>query len=48
MTHPLKCLIPTIGSPATLNEKEGRYELAAFYGELLGMKVVNEGLAVDR
>ena len=43
MTHPLKCLIPTIGSPATLNEKEGRYELASFYGALLDFKVVNEG-----
>ena len=43
MTHPLKCLIPTIGSPATLNQKEGRYELANFYGALLDFKVVNEG-----
>lgn len=43
MASPLKCLIPTIGSPATLNEREGRYELAAFYSELLGMKIVHEG-----
>ena len=42
MTQLLKCLIPTIGSPRTLNGKEGRYELAAFYCELLGMKIVNE------
>ena len=38
----LKCLIPTIGSPRTWNGKEGRYELAAFYCELLGMKIVYE------
>ncbi|WP_020578714.1 VOC family protein [Actinopolymorpha alba] len=43
MVGHLKCLIPTIGSPRSLNGKEGRYELAAFFGELLGMKVVNEG-----
>jgi hypothetical protein len=43
MTHPLRRLIITVGSPETLNGKEGRYELAAFYGELLGMKVINEG-----
>lgn len=43
MAHSLKCLIPTIGSPATLNGNEGRYELAAFYGELLDMKIANEG-----
>ncbi|MEQ7128735.1 VOC family protein [Actinopolymorpha sp. B11F2] len=42
MAHVLKCLIPTIGSPQTLNGKEGRWELAAFYCELLGMKVVYE------
>jgi Glyoxalase-like domain len=42
MAHVLKCLIPTIGSPRTLHGKEGRYELAAFYCELLGMKVVYE------
>lgn len=43
MANLLKCLIPTIGSPATLNGNEGRYELAAFYCELLGMTIVNEG-----
>jgi hypothetical protein len=43
MTDRLKCLIPTIGCPATLNGKEGRYELAAFYCALLGMEIVNEG-----
>lgn len=39
----LKCLIPTIGAPAKVDGQEGRYALAAFYGELLGMKIVNEG-----
>lgn len=43
MAHLLKCLIPTIGSPARLNGKEGRYALAAFYGELLEMEIANEG-----
>lgn len=42
MANLLKCLIPTIGSPQTLNGTEGRYELAAFYCELLGMQIVNE------
>lgn len=42
MAEFLKCLIPTIGSPKTLNGREGRYELAAFYCELLGMEVVYE------
>lgn len=43
MTHPLRRLIITIGAPEKLNGKEGRYELASFYGELLGMQVINEG-----
>jgi hypothetical protein len=43
MGHLLKCLIPTIGCPQTLNGEEGRYALAAFYCGLLGMKIVNEG-----
>lgn len=51
MAHPLRRLITTIGSPPTLHGKEGRYELAAFYGDLLGMKIINEGwllIAEDR
>ena len=32
----------TISSPADLNGSEGRRELAAFYGALLGMEVVRE------
>ena len=43
MANPLRRLIITIGSPMLLNGKEGRYELAAFYGDLLGMQVINEG-----
>lgn len=43
MTNPLRRLILTIGSPETLNGREGRRELAAFYGDLLGMQVINEG-----
>lgn len=39
----IKQMIITIGSPPTLNGKEGRRELAAFYGALLGMEVVGEG-----
>jgi hypothetical protein len=42
MTSSLKLMIPTIGSPQTLDGKEGRYVLASFYGALLGMKIVNE------
>jgi hypothetical protein len=41
MAKPL--VIVTIGSPKTINGKEGRYELAAFYGDLLGMTIANEG-----
>ncbi|HEY9291467.1 MAG TPA: VOC family protein [Microlunatus sp.] len=43
MSNPLRRLIVTIGSPATLNGREGRRELADFYGALLGMRVINEG-----
>lgn len=43
MTHPLRRLIITVSAPERLNGKEGRYELAAFYGELLGMRIINEG-----
>lgn len=42
MAHPLRRLIITVASPETLNGKEGRYELADFYGEFLGMRVINE------
>lgn len=42
LTSPLRRLIITIGSPATLNGREGRRELAAFYGDLLGMQVIYE------
>jgi Glyoxalase-like domain len=43
MTDRLKCLIPTIGCPETINGNEGRYELAGFYCKLLDMQIVNEG-----
>jgi hypothetical protein len=43
MTNALRRLIITIGAPAILNGREGRYELAAFYGDLLDMRVINEG-----
>jgi hypothetical protein len=43
MSHPLRRLIITVGAPELLNGKEGRYQLAAFYGELLGMRIINEG-----
>jgi hypothetical protein len=33
----------TISSPALLNGKDGRLELAAFYGALLGMDIVSDG-----
>lgn len=42
MSNPLRRLIVTIGSPATLNGQEGRHTLASFYGALLGMQVINE------
>lgn len=42
-TARLKCLIPTIGSPALLGDREGRYVLAEFYGGLLEWRIVNQG-----
>lgn len=42
MAHALDGLTITIGSPDTLNGKEGRRELAAFYCALLGMQIVRE------
>lgn len=47
MAHPLKCLILTIGCPKALRGKEGRYEQASFYCDLLGMKIV-KAMVVDR
>ena len=43
MSTRIKQMIITIGAPESLNGKEGRHELAAFYGALLGMEVVNDG-----
>src|SRR5690606_13156942 len=51
MAHPLRRLIITVGSPPTLNGKEGRYELARFYGGFLGMGIIDEPwllIAADR
>lgn len=39
----IKQMVITIGAPASLNGIEGRRELAAFYGALLGMEIVDEG-----
>ncbi|HEY8456208.1 MAG TPA: VOC family protein [Actinopolymorphaceae bacterium] len=36
-------MIITVSAPPSLNGNEGRYELASFYGEFLGMQVINEG-----
>ena len=43
MTHPLRQMVITVGSPPELNGQEGRHALAAFYGALLDMHVVSEG-----
>lgn len=43
MATGIKQMVITIGSPSSLNGKEGRRELAAFYCALLGMEVVDEG-----
>ena len=43
MSHPVKQMVITVASPETINGREGRRELAAFYGELLGMQVVDDG-----
>ena len=42
MPHPLRQMVITIGSPPELRGQEGRRVLAAFYGELLGMRIVSE------
>jgi hypothetical protein len=42
MPHALREMTITIGSPPLLNGNEGRRELAAFYGALLGMQIVRE------
>lgn len=42
MASLLKCLIPTIGSPARLGDREGRHVLADFYGALADLSVVYE------
>src|SRR5262245_52794839 len=42
MSYPLRQMTVTIGSPSTLNGREGRRELADFYGRLLGMGVIDE------
>jgi hypothetical protein len=45
MAHPLQRMVITVGSPwqRELNGREGRRVLADFYGELLGMQVVDDG-----
>lgn len=42
MLHPLRQLVITVGAPPVINGREGRQVLAAFYGALLGMTVVDE------
>ena len=41
--YPLMQFMITVSAPKRLGGKEGRYELAAFYGDLLGMQIVSEG-----
>lgn len=41
--YPLRQMVITIGSPPQIGGQEGRWALAKFYGELLGMQVVSEG-----
>ena len=43
MAHPLRQLTITVSAPDAINGNEGRRELAAFYGDLLGMQVVSDG-----
>lgn len=43
MIHRLRQMVITVGSPRELNGGEGRRVLADFYGELLGMQIVDEG-----
>lgn len=42
MVHQVRQMAITVGSPTELNGGQGRRALAAFYGELLGMQVVDE------
>ena len=41
--HPLLQLMITVSAPDQLGGEDGRYGLAAFYGDLLGMQIVSEG-----
>ena len=43
MVHGLRQMVITVGSPRELSGREGRRVLADFYGELLGMQIVDEG-----
>lgn len=42
MEHRLHQLVVTIGAPRSIAGEEGRRVLAAFYGELLGMQIIDE------
>ena len=41
--HRLMQLMITVSAPEHIGGKDGRYVLAAFYGDLLGMQIVSEG-----
>ena len=43
MAHALRQMTVTVGAPPTIEGEEGRQVLARFYGELLGMEVIDEG-----
>ncbi len=43
MATRIKKMVITVGAPDSLNGNEGRHELAAFYGALLGMEVIDDG-----
>jgi len=51
MVHRLRQMVITVAAPPQLEGREGRKVLAAFYGELLGMEVVDDQwlrIAVDK
>ena len=43
MAHTLRQLVITVGAPPTIGGEEGRHVLARFYGDLLGMEVIDTG-----
>ena len=43
MAFALRQMVITVGAPSSIDGEEGRRVLASFYGELLGMTVVDEG-----